>query len=164
MIIANGNRGSASMDQNIAILFAPWGLILGGGLIALSGLSLFRVHFFESKWIAIGAFLLGVAILASMEIIWFAGNGFYFFENQKLTANTCYFDAEAAFSRASGVKNNDITDDVAKFVGACMNKAGYEWVPGHHKCSVFPFATNAYCYRPYAFFNNTLTNLQLLWE
>lgn len=152
------------MDQSIGMLFAPWGLILGGGLIALSFLSLFGVQFFKTRLLTIGAFVAGLVIIGSMELIWFAGNGFYSFQAQKTAASECYFDGEASLSQSAGIKNNNITPAMASFVTGCMNKDGYEWMPGHHKCAEFPYATNAYCYRPTGFFSRVFTDLQLVWE
>jgi len=148
------------MDQDIAVFFAPWALILGGGLIATSGLTFFNHHFYKTKLQATAAFVAGVAILGLLEILFVSSSG-AFFQRQKVVVSECELEGETAFPEQRAVKDSA---DIRKAILGCMNKAGYEWTSDHYNCKKAPVAMNAYCYIPADFFNRAITNIQLKFE
>ena len=72
------------MDQNLTIFLAPFLIIVGGGLIAFGGLTLFGLYLlFKTKSQAILGICVGFVLLGALEIRFF-GSGASFFENQKV--------------------------------------------------------------------------------
>ncbi|MGH6936432.1 MAG: hypothetical protein ACRED2_09675, partial [Methylocella sp.] len=72
------------MDQNLTIFLAPFLIIVGGGLIAFGGLTLFGLDlFFKTRTQAIVAICAGLVILGVLEIRFYASSA-SFFENQKV--------------------------------------------------------------------------------
>lgn len=56
------------MDQNMSMMLAPWGLIIGCALMASSGLSLLDIHFFKTKVQTIAAFCGGLLLVGLVEV------------------------------------------------------------------------------------------------
>lgn len=148
------------MDQSIGIFVAPWALILGGGLIATSGLTFFNHHFYKTKLQAAAAFVAGVFVLFVMEILFVSSSG-YFFQHQKVVMSECELEGETAFPEERKIKDSS---DIRKAIAGCMSKAGYEWTSAHYNCQKAPVAMNAYCYIPTDLFDRTITNIQLVFE
>lgn len=148
------------MDQSIAVFMAPWALIIGGGLIATSGLSLLNIHFYKTRLQAIAAFCAGVALLGLMELI-FVSSSAYFFQAQKVVAGECELIGETAYPEQRALK---ASSDIRKAIVDCMDEAGYEWTPQHRACLEAPVPMNAYCYLPRGLFSRPFTKFQLIFE
>jgi hypothetical protein len=146
------------MDQDLTIFLAPIILIVGGGLIAFGGLTLFGHDLvFKTRSQAIGG-ICGLVILGVLEIRFFASSA-SFLENQKVVVSYCHLTAETANPGQRGTQS----DAINKSIAACLSKEGYEWSPEHRRCKEAPLAMNAYCYLPTAWFSR-LINAQLLFE
>ena len=84
------------MDQDLTIFLAPIGIIVGGGLIAFGGLTLFGLDLvFKTKSQAILGICAGLVLLGALEIRFYASSA-SFFENQKVVASYCHVVAETA--------------------------------------------------------------------
>ena len=84
------------MDQNLTIFLAPILIIVGGGLIAFGGLTLFGLDLlYKTRSQAILGICAGLVLLGVLEIR-FYGSGASFFENQKVVVSYCHVVAEAA--------------------------------------------------------------------
>jgi hypothetical protein len=148
------------MDQNLTIFLAPICIIVGGGLIAFGGLTLFGLDlFYKTKSQAILGICAGLVLLGVLEIR-FYGSSASFFENQKVVVSYCHVVAEKANPGQRGTQS----DALNKSIAACLSKEGYEWSPEHRRCKEAPLAMNEYCYLPTAFFNRLITETQLLFE
>jgi len=148
------------MDQDLTIFLAPISIIVGGGLIAFGGLTLFGLDLvFKTKSQAILGICAGLVIIGALEIRFYASSA-SFFENQKVVASYCHVVAETANPGQRGTQS----DAINKSIAACLNKEGYDWSPEHRRCKEAPFAMNEYCYLPTAFFSRLITKMQLLFE
>jgi hypothetical protein len=148
------------MDQDLTIFIAPWGIIIGGGLIAISGLTLFgHPLILQTKTQAILALFAGIVILGAVELRFVASSA-AFLEAQKVVVSDCHLEAEAENPSKHGTQS----DEINKSIAACLSQAGYEWNPEHRRCQEAPLAMNAYCYRPTGFFSRLITNMQLYFE
>jgi hypothetical protein len=148
------------MDQNLTIFLAPFCIIVGGGLIAFGGLTLFGFDlFFKTRTQAIVGICAGLVILGVLEIRFYASSA-SFFENQKVVVSYCHVVAESANPGQRGTQSAAINKSIA----ACLAKEGYEWSPEHRRCKEAPLAMNEYCYLPTAFFSRLITETQLLFE
>ena len=141
------------MDQNLTIFLAPFLIIVGGGLIAFGGLTLFGLDLlFKTKSQAILGICVGLVLLGALEIRFF-GSGASFFENQKVVVSYCHVVAEAANPGQRGTQSAALNRSIA----ACLSKEGYEWSPERRRCKEAPLAMNEYCYLPTAFFSRLIT-------
>jgi hypothetical protein len=148
------------MDQNLTIFLAPFLIIVGGGLIAFGGLTLFGLDLlFKTKGQAILGICGGLVLLGALEIRFYA-SGASFLENQKVVVGYCHVEAEKANPGQRGTQS----DTINKSIAACLSKEGYEWSPEHRRCKEAPLAMNEYCYLPTAFFSRLITKAQLLFE
>ena len=148
------------MDQNLTIFLAPFLIIVGGGLVAFGGLTLFGLDLvFKTKSQAILGICAGFVLLGALEIRFF-GPSASFFENKKVVVSYCHVVAETANPGQRGSQS----DAINKSIAACLSKEGYEWSPEHRRCKEAPLAMNEYCYRPTTFFSRLITNVQLLFE
>jgi hypothetical protein len=148
------------MDQNLTIFLAPLLIIVGGGLIAFGGLTLFGLDFFfKTKSQAVLGICAGLLLLGVLEIR-FYGSSATFFENQKVAVSYCHVVAEAANPGQRGTRS----DAINKSIAGCLTKEGYEWSPKHRRCKEAPLAMNEYCYLPTASFSRLITKMQLLFE
>ena len=148
------------MDQDLTIFLAPISIIVGGGLIAFGGLTLFGLDLvFKTKSQAILGICAGLVIIGALEIRFYASSA-SFFENQKVVASYCHVVAETANPGQRGTQS----DAINKSIAACLNKEGYDWSPEHRRCKEAPLAMNEYCYLPTAFFSRLITKMQLLFE
>jgi hypothetical protein len=148
------------MDQNLTIFLAPILIIVGGGLVAFGGLTLFGLDLvFKTRTQAILGICAGLVLLGVLEIRFYA-SGASFFENQKVVVGYCHVEAEKANPSQRGTQS----DALNKSIAACLSKEGYEWSPDHRRCKEAPLGMNEYCYRPTAFFSRLITNVQLLFE
>jgi hypothetical protein len=148
------------MDQNLTIFLAPFLIIVGGGLIAFGGLTLFGLDLlFKTKSQAILGICVGFVLLGALEIRFF-GSGASFFENQKVVVSYYHVVAEAANPGQRGTQSAALNRSIA----ACLSKEGYEWSPEHRRCKEAPLAMNEYCYLPTAFFSRLITKMQLVFE
>ncbi len=84
------------MDQNLTIFLAPILIIVGGGLVAFGGLTLFGLDLvFKTRTQAILGICVGLVLLGVLEIRFYA-SGASFFENQKVVVGYCHVEAEKA--------------------------------------------------------------------
>jgi hypothetical protein len=117
------------MDQDLTIFIAPWGIIIGGGLIALAGLNIFgHPWILKIRTHAILALFAGIVILGAVEIRFFALSA-AFLEAQKVVVSDCHLQAEAENPGKHGTQS----DDINKSIAACLSQAGYEWSPEHRR-------------------------------
>ena len=148
------------MDQDTTVSLVLLLIIVGGGLVAFGGLTLFGHHlFFKTKNQAILGICAGLVLLGALEIRFYASSA-SFFANQKVVVNYCHFEAEKANPGQRGTKS----DAINKSLAACLSKEGYEWSPEHRRCKEAPLAMNEYCYLPTAFFSRMITKMQLVFE
>src|ERR1700736_6030089 len=148
------------MDQDLTIFLAPVFIIVGGGLVAFGGLTLFGLDLvFKTNSQAILGICAGFVLLGALDIRFF-GSSSSFFENQKVVVSYCHVVAETANPGQRGSQS----DAINKSIAACLSKEGYEWSPEHRRCKEAPLAMNAYCYLPTTFFSRSITNFQLLFE
>ncbi len=146
------------MDQDLTIFVAPYAIIIGGGLIAIGGLTLFGYPWIvKTRTQGILAILAGLLILGAIEIQFFTSSA-AFLEAQKVTV--CHLQAEAQNPGKQGTQSEDINTSLK----ACLSRAGYEWSPGHRRCQEAPLAMNAYCYLPTASFSRLITTIQLYFQ
>lgn len=148
------------MDQNMSMMLGPWGLIIGCGLMTVSGLSLIGIHFFKTRLQAIAAFCAGLVLLGAVELSFMADSGAYFFQKQKIEVAECYAEGEGAFPAAKATKDNE----AGLYIGECISKIGYEWIPDHHKCQEYLMPMNAYCYLPTGSISRAVTRIQTSFE
>ena len=67
------------MDQDLTIFLAPFAIVVGGALIATSGLTLFGYHYiYQNKTQAILGFLAGLVLLGGLELRFFASSASFF--------------------------------------------------------------------------------------
>jgi hypothetical protein len=148
------------MDQDLTIFLAPICIIVGGGLIAFGGLTLFGLDLlFKTRTQAIVGICTGLVILGALEIRFYASSA-SFFENQKVVVSYCHVAAETANPGQRGTQSAAINKSIA----ACLSKEGYEWSPEHRRCKEAPLAMNEYCYLPTSLFSRLITETQLLFE
>ena len=148
------------MEQDLTVFLAPFAIIIGGGLFAVGGLTLFGYpYIFQTKLQAILGLVAGIAILGVMEVKFFSASSL-FLERQKVVVSDCHVEAEADNPGKRGTQDPAIDQSLA----ACMSKAGYEWSPEHKRCKDAPLAMNAYCYLPTGLFNRLITSTQLFFE
>ena len=126
------------MDQDLTIFIAAWGIIIGGGLIALAGLNIFSHPWILKTRTPILALFAGIVILGAVEIRFFASSA-AFLEAQKVVVSDCHLQAEAENPGKHGTQS----DDINKSIAACLSQAGYEWSPEYRRCQEAPLAMNA---------------------
>ena len=141
------------MDQDLTIFIAAWGIIIGGGLIALAGLNIFSHPWILKTRTPILALFAGIVILGAVEIRFFASSA-AFLEAQKVVVSDCHLQAEAENPGKHGTQS----DDINKSIAACLSQAGYEWSPEYRRCQEAPLAMNAFCYLPTRFFSHKLAS------
>jgi hypothetical protein len=94
------------MDQNLTIFLAPFLIIVGGGLIAFGGLTLFGLDLgFKTKSQAILGICTGLVLLGVPEIRFF-GSDASFFESQKVVVSSCHVVAEIANPGQRGTQSD----------------------------------------------------------
>jgi hypothetical protein len=148
------------MEQDLTVFAAPFAIGVGGGLLALGGLSLFGYQYlFQTKTQAVLGICAGLVILGAMEVKFFSSSSL-FLERQKVVVSDCHVEAENANPGKRGTQDPDINKSLA----ACLNRAGYEWSGEHRRCKDAPLAMNVYCYLPKGFFDRLVTNIQLVFE
>jgi len=82
------------MDQDLTIFLAPICIIVGGGLVAFGGLTLFGLDLvFKTRSQAILGICAGLVILGVLEIRFYASSA-SFLENQKVVVSYCHVEAE----------------------------------------------------------------------
>ena len=148
------------MDQDLTIFLAPMFIIVGGGLVAFGGLTLFSQDLvFKTRIQAILGICAGLVLLGVLEIRFYSSSA-SFLANQKVVVGYCHVEAEKANPGQRGTQS----DAINKSLAACLSKEGYEWSPEHRRCKDAPLAMNEYCYLPTAFFSRLITKTQLLFE
>ena len=90
------------MDQDLTIFVAPYAIIIGGGLIAIGGLTLFGYPWIvKTRTQGILAILAGLLLLGAIEIQFFTSSA-AFLEAQKVVVSDCHLQAEAQNPRQAG--------------------------------------------------------------
>jgi hypothetical protein len=111
------------MEQDLTIMVAPYGIVIGGGLVAIGGLTLFGYPWVvKTKTRGILAILAGFVILGALEIQFFTSSA-AFFEAQKNVVSDCHLQAESENPGKHGVQSEEINKSIA----VCLSQAGYEW-------------------------------------
>jgi hypothetical protein len=133
------------MNEDISAFIVPLTLVLGGGLLALGGLSFIGVDYFDSKFKSRVAFAVGLAFIVATELIFVtsSSSGRYF-AGIKIDVTDCELDAETRLPEERHKKSKIMHDDIV----ACMVKLGYEWSGDHDHCREAEIATNSFCYLP----------------
>jgi hypothetical protein len=148
------------MDQDLTIFVAPYAIVIGGGLIAVGGLTLFGYPWIvKTKTQGILAIFAGFIILGAIEIQFFTSSA-AFLEAQKVVVSDCHLQADARHPSKHGTQSEEINNSLKP----CLNQAGYEWSPEHQRCKDAPLAMNAYCYLPTASFSRLITTIQLYFQ
>ena len=149
------------MNEGIANFFAPMTLLLGAGLFALGGLSLFDLNFFKTKTRGVLALALGLAFIVATELMFVtSSNGGRYFEGQKFDVTDCEFQTE----RDHPQERRDNPRGVHQKIVACMDTLGYDWSIEHPHCAEAQIATNAFCYMPRAALQRTIVAFQMRFE
>lgn len=149
------------MNQDMALLFAPLTLLLGGGLFAAGALSFLNTHFFKTKFLATAALAAGLAFIVLTEFIFAMASGSgRFLSAQKALVSECELDAEAALPHERHMKSVAMQD----YIVGCMRGSGYEWTTEHRRCRAEPIAMNAFCYLPVRPFTRAVTRIQMKFE
>ncbi len=150
------------MNEDIATFFAPFTLLLGGGLVALGLLSFFGLDYFKTKLRARVALATGLLFILATEALFLtsSSSGRYF-PGQKMDVTDCEFAAERDYPLERGKAGSHVIHDQ---IVACMGKLGYDWSNEHDHCREAPIATNAFCYLPKAALQRSLVALQMRFE
>ena len=150
------------MNEDVATFFAPFTLLLGGGLVALGLLSFIDLNYFKTVLRARAALAVGLLFIVATEALFLtsSSSGRYF-PGQKLDVTDCEFLAERDHPLDRGKSGNTVIhDDIV----ACMARLGYDWTLDHDHCKEAPIATNAFCYLPKAALQRTVVAFQMRFE
>ena len=150
------------MNENLGVFLAPITIILGGGLFALGGLSLFEgFNFFKTRTKATTALAIGLAFLVVTEAMFVTGTGSgRYFSGLTTDVTDCEYVVEQANPLERGKPNSTIPQKIR----ACMDRLGYDWTTSHPHCEEARIATNAFCYLPKAKFARTIVAYQMQFE
>jgi hypothetical protein len=148
------------LNQDLAVFFVPFGLIISCALLAGGGLYFINIRFLQSGRAAVAAITAGALVLIMLEIILY-GSSTGYFKAQQLATSACELEGESAHPEArQGVNENVIRQTIL----ACMKEAGYEWRGDHRHCVDAPVATNPFCYQPLEAFDRAITDFQMKFE
>jgi hypothetical protein len=149
------------MNEDISGFVAPLTLLLGGGLLALGGLSFIGVDYFESKLKSRVAFAIGLAFLVATELVFVTSSqsGRYF-SGLKLDVTDCELDGETNLPDERH-KNSRVLHD---YIVGCMSRLGYEWNGDHDHCKEAKIATNSFCYLPTRPLARAIVRFQTVFE
>jgi len=148
------------LNQDLAVFFVPFGLLISCALLAGGGLYFINIRFLGSARVAVASIATGALVLILLEIILY-GSSTGYFKAQQLATSECELEGESAHPEArQGVNDRIIRETIV----ACMKEAGYEWRGDHRHCIDAPVATNPFCYLPTDVFDRAITGFQMNFE
>ncbi|HMK88179.1 MAG TPA: hypothetical protein VK446_00890 [Methylocystis sp.] len=149
------------MNADIGVFFAPFTLLLGGGLAAIGLLSFLDLHFFKTRWHGKVALALGLAFIVVTEAMFATSNASgRYFSGQNLDVTECQYQIEQAYPSERGKQSPVIANNIR----LCMDNLGYDWTIEHPHCQEARLATNSFCYLPKTSFARAIVAFQMQFE
>jgi len=152
--------GVCALNQDLAVFFVPFGLMISCSLLAGGALFFMNIKFIPNARLAIAALVAGGLVLIVLEIILY-GSATGYFKAQQLQTSACELEGESAHPEARQGADPKIIHET---ILACMKTAGYEWQGDHRHCKDAPVATNPFCYLPLEAFDRSITGFQMNFE
>jgi hypothetical protein len=149
------------MNEGIAPFFAPFTLLIGGGLLAVGLLSLLDLHFFKTPLRGKIALASGLAFILATQLMFATSSmGGRYFEGQKNLLIDCEYKVERDFPQ----ERRDNPKMIGEKITACMSELGYEWSAEHGHCKEAALATNVFCYLPTGAMDRRIVAFQMGFE